>query len=246
VLLQIAHPLIMAGVERYSQFQSDPLVRFLRTLEFMDTLVFGDRPAVRRALGEFNRTHDRVRGRLPEGMGRHERGTPYSGRDPGLGLWVFATLVDSSLRAYERFVAQMSTQERREFYRHSRAIGQAMGIPAEMLPPSLGAFRRYIGAMLESDALALTDASRRLARHVLYPQVGLIPGLSAALMRLATAGMLPERLRQGFGLPWSPSRQLMLDAFSAFTRAVRPFAPGWMWRSPLQGGRLAAFLLQAL
>lgn len=246
VLLQIAHPLIMAGVARYSQFQADPLARFLRTMVFMDTLVFGDPIEIQRALEGFNRVHDRVQGHLPKSAGRHLGGTPYSGHDPALRLWVFATLVDSSLRAYQRFAGPLRIRERQEYYVQSRLIGRQMDIPDEILPPNLGDFNAYMAEMLASDELAVTEDSRSLAQDVLYPQVGLIPSMSAALMRLATAGMLPERFRRDFGLTWNRRRRWILKALSAFTRTVRPFAPGWIWRGPLRGGKLAVFLLREL
>jgi uncharacterized protein (DUF2236 family) len=121
-----------------------------------------------------------------------------------------------------------------------------MGVPDEILPQSLEAFEAYMAQMLESDELALTEECRRLAQDVLYPQVGWIPGVSAAIMRLATAGMLPDRFRRGFALSWNRRRRLMFKALSAFTRLLRPLAPRWLWRGPLRGGRVAAFLLREL
>src|SRR5688572_14503814 len=43
LLLQLAHPLVAAGVADHSNFRADPLARLERTLESMLSIVFGQR-----------------------------------------------------------------------------------------------------------------------------------------------------------------------------------------------------------
>jgi uncharacterized protein (DUF2236 family) len=246
VLLQIAHPLIAAGVGDHSSFQADPLARFLRTMHFLDALVFGRTGQVRKAMLGFERVHDRIHGRLATAAGRYRAGTRYDGHDPELKLWVFATLVDTSAMAFERFVRPMSATERSNYYADCRILGKCMGIPPELLPDSVEGFRQYMANMLDGDQLAVTPIARRLGEQVLHPPVGIVPTLSAALMRLATAGMLPERFRRDFALPWTAAHQLALSSLTAMLHTLRPIAPAAIWRAPLQGGSLAAFLLREL
>src|SRR5207253_8681246 len=44
LLMQVAHPLVAAGVAAHSDFQRDPLGRLMRTLDITLASVFGDTP----------------------------------------------------------------------------------------------------------------------------------------------------------------------------------------------------------
>ena len=100
LLMQVAHPLIAAGVAAHSGFQQAPLTRLTRTLELMLTIVFADGRDALAAVRAIARVHRRVHGRLETAVGPFRRGTPYDAADPALLLWVHATLVDSALVAY--------------------------------------------------------------------------------------------------------------------------------------------------
>lgn len=242
ILLQLAHPLVAAGVADYSNFQSDPLARLFRTLLFMHTIVFDDRRR-EQALVRFNTIHDHIQGRLQQDAGPFPEGTPYSGHDPELKLWVHATFVDTSRRLYEQFVQPLTPDERRSYYADTLVLAELMDIPKGILPQTANEFQSYMQSMIESDTLSVTDRSRQLAMDVLYPDVGLIPSASASLLRLVTAGLLPERLRTAYGLMWGWRQHLFLNGLSALTRSVRPFVPPWVWQNPLLGGGLSRYLL---
>src|SRR5690606_11371838 len=95
ILLQLAHPLIAAGVYEHSAFRSGPLTaagRLYHTVKAMLALTFGDAAAQRTTIDNILSIHRRVRGTIPEAAGRFPAGTPYSAEDPDLVLWVHATL----------------------------------------------------------------------------------------------------------------------------------------------------------
>lgn len=242
VLLQLAHPLVAAGVADYSTFQSDPLARLFRTLLFMHTIVFDDRRR-EQALRRFHAIHDCIQGRLRQEAGPFPADTSYSGNDAELKLWVHATFVDSCLQAYERFVMPLTPEELRRYYADTLVLAELLDISPEILPRTVDEFRSYMTAMLEDETLTVTDEARRLATEVLHPQVGLVPSVSAALLRFVTAGLLPERLRAEYGLRWGRRQQRLLDGLSRFTQFLRPFAPPWVWQNPLLGGGLSRLLL---
>jgi len=104
-------------------------------------------------------------------------------------------------------------------------------------------FEEYMTAMLTTDALAVTDRTRRLARAVLYPRVGLLPAASAALLRFVTAGLLPERFRREYRLAWGDRQEQALNVLSGSIRRLRPFVPSSVWQTPLLDGKLTRFLL---
>src|SRR5215831_7976655 len=94
LLLEVAHPLVAAGVAEHSKFRTDPLGRLRRTLDAMHAIGFGDRAAALAAARGVHRAHARVHGRLSADAGAaYPAGTPYHGREVELVVWVWATLV---------------------------------------------------------------------------------------------------------------------------------------------------------
>lgn len=243
ILLQLAHPLIAAGVAEHSNFQTNPLSRLLRTLELMHTIVYGDHRKAIQALQRFHTVHAPIQGCLPEPAGQFSSGTPYTANDLELKLWVLATLIDTSLITYERFVVPLTPDERERFYVDACVLAKLFGIPDTIQPPNLDDFRHYMSGMLAGDVLVVAQTAQRLAYHVLYPDVGIFPAASGALLRFVTAGTLPRHFRQAYHLEWNAQRQFLLDGLSRTTRLLRPWAPVWVWQSPQLGGSLPRWLL---
>jgi uncharacterized protein (DUF2236 family) len=223
LLLEIAHPLVAAGVAEHSRFREDPFGRLQRTLDAMSAIAFRDRPAALEAARGVERAHARVHGRLAERAGRHPAGTAYSGRDPELMLWVWATLVDTALVVTDRFIGPLPPEARESYYADQCVVARVLGIPAELLPADHAEFCAYFDGMLEGDALAVTGTAREIASAVLDPPLRL-PATGVA--RLVTAGLLPARLRESFGLAWDATRELRLSDLCASARALRAPAAG--------------------
>lgn len=96
LLLQMLHPLALAGVWDHSDFRRDRLGRLRRTAQFISLTTFGSTASANRAIGHVRHIHDHVSGTLPDG-------TPYDANDPTLLTWVHVAEVDSFLRAYLRY-----------------------------------------------------------------------------------------------------------------------------------------------
>ncbi len=247
LLLQLAHPLVAAGVADHSRFREEPLHRLQSTLDMMLALCLGDRTTGRVVIRAFHGAHVPVQGRLAAAAGPFPAGTPYTAQDPALKLWVQATLIDTSLLTYERFVAPLTPGMRAAFYADATVFARRLGIPAAIIPPDLPAFRRYMAGMLASDVLTVTDTARELAWAVLDPPVALVPRTGIRLMRMLTPGLLPPRLRAAFGLEWGPARQALLDAASGGLRLAHPLLPPAIRLMPQAGGgRVVAWVLQAV
>ncbi len=99
LLMQLAHPLVARGVAEHSGFQANPFARLQRTLAAVYAIVFGTEEEARQAVDTVRAVHDRV------------RGPGYEANDPRLLLWVHATLVDTALRVYSRFIGALSQRE---------------------------------------------------------------------------------------------------------------------------------------
>jgi uncharacterized protein (DUF2236 family) len=232
LLLQVAHPLVAAGVAAYSDFRRRPLDRLWRTLDLMLTIVFADAAAALRAVREIERVHGRVRGTLAADAGPFRRGTGYAAGDPALLLWVFATLVDTGLLVYERFVAPLTAAERAAYYDEAKVTGRLLGIPEDLLPPTLADFAAYVDAMLAGDVLAVGPAGREIADSILRPPlpVGVREAFRAA--NLFTVGLLPPVMRARYGLAWGATGELALGTLAGATRWLVPVLPGLLRYMP--------------
>src|SRR5439155_493306 len=75
LLLQVAHPLVAAGVAAHSEFRAHPLRRLWRTLDLMLTLAFADGATALGAVRSIEGVHPRVHGVLEAPSGPFPRGT---------------------------------------------------------------------------------------------------------------------------------------------------------------------------
>ena len=232
LLLQIAHPLVAAGVADHSRFEHEPLQRLWRTLDLTLTMVFGSAADALIAVRQIERVHAHVRGTLQQDVGPFRRGTPYDANDPQLLLWVHATLVDSGRRAYERFVAPLSSAERNALYEESRVSARLFGIPPRLIPATFDDFRRYMRDMLAGPTLAVGDTSRAIAAALLSPPLPFGIRHVASMTRLFTIGLLPAPIRSRYGYAWSSLHERALQAATVAIRTGLPVLPSLVRNFP--------------
>jgi uncharacterized protein (DUF2236 family) len=223
LLMQLAHPKVAAGVVQHSDFQADPLARLHRTMSAMWSIVFDKEPQARESLERVARVHTRVRGQVGLGEGVLA-GARYDANDQDLLLWVHATLIDSALAGYDRFVAPLSLAEKRSYYEDSKQLARLFGIDERFIPGALDEFELYMQFMMTGGEIRVGPTGRKLGRDVLYARPWLFR-MFGPLFRFVTAGLLPEKLRTGYGLEWSDSREKLLAAFLKTVRAGLPLMP---------------------
>ena len=166
------------------------------------------------AIERIHRRHQPVRGVTPEGR-------PFHALDPDLLLWVHATLLHTSVQAFELFVRPLDAWRRARLYDESMTIAELLGIPRRHQPPTWGDFESYFASMVEGPEL-------RVGRSAAWQQTTLFksrpseswsslltlgpPGRWGILLdhgpaRWATylmshelaAALLPEKIAAGFG-----------------------------------------------
>lgn len=228
LLMQAAHPVAFAGFFMSTGALDDPYARLRRTAMVLDTIVFGERSRADRATARVRAVHSRVRGKLPESVGRFPAGTPWAADDPELLLWIIATLADSGLLVYQRYVGGLSPKERQGYWEDYRLVGSLFGLRDRDMPATVGDLEAYMREMLESDLLHVSPQARELGIDiVLRPPV---PAHVRPLVEVAnfiTIGLLPAKLRRQYGLGWDPLRGLMLRVGAEYTRRVLvPVLPG--------------------
>ena len=228
ILLQLAHPLVAQGVADHSAFAADGwgrVTRLRRTLGAMLALTFGTPEEAAGAAAAINRIHDRVHGRLAGTAGSFAASAPYSAHDPALLAWVHATLVDTFLITYERFVAPLTQAERDRYCREAGAAAPLLGIPAHMVPDTTTSLADYMERMLASGDIVVTDTARMLAGQVLSLGLPWPARPLAALARLPAVGLLPGPVRDVYGFEWTSGQERALKALAAVTRHGLPLLP---------------------
>ena len=211
VLMQIAHPLVAAGVSEHSSYLSDPFGRTEHTFLLGEMLSFGSTATAREAARTINSLHAHVHGTLSTRAGAFAPGMAYRARDPELLLWVHATLVDTLLEMYTLLVGPLSAEEQERYYQESKESGRLLGLSPNAMPATVNDLRRYVNEMVYSNKLAATPQARRLAQAVLYPP---LPTPLRPLLHLNlqfTCGTLPQPVREIYGLEWSARQQRLFD-----------------------------------
>lgn len=228
LLMQAAHPVAFEGFFAHSGALDEPYERLRRTAEVMNTIGFGARADADRATRRVRSMHSKVRGELQRPAGRFPAGTPFAADDPKLLLWVLATLVDSALVFYDRYVASLSQAERDAYWQDYRLIGRLFGLEDGEMPAGIAEFDDYMHDMLGGDDLCVTPAARELALQiVMRPPVPLTRRPILEVVNFVTVGLLPAQLRRQFGLSWDPLRALMLRGGAEYAKRVLvPLAPG--------------------
>jgi uncharacterized protein (DUF2236 family) len=215
LLLQVGHPLVAAGVDQHSDYTTDPFARLARTLDVMMKMAFASPEISARQGVILAKRHARVHGVSDDGV-------EYSAMDPGLLLWVWATLIDTSVLVYERLYSPLSTPDRARLYEEQKLIAQACGVPLEACPPTLLDFTNYFDGVVTNE-LRVTEPARRVARTVMRAQLrGPLGTLTDTPNQLMTAGLLPPRVRDDYGFAWDERKEQQLNRlFWAFGRGSR-------------------------
>ncbi|MED7929940.1 oxygenase MpaB family protein [Nonomuraea sp. LP-02] len=228
LVLQTMHPAVGAAVAEHSTYKSDPWGRLNRTLESVQTWVYGGAagPAEGRRLRELHRTISGV----------DERGRPYHALNAEAWAWVHLTLFERFVALNRHFGTPLTGAEQRRLYVESRQLGRMLRVPERELPPDLDDYWRYFDRMvaerLEPHPTALDVLSAM--RGTPAP-----PGLPAPLRRLwtpvgagagefshfVTVGTLPPAVRDKLGLRWTVRDERRLRRVGQAVAALTPRLP---------------------
>jgi uncharacterized protein (DUF2236 family) len=234
LLMQAAHPLVIAGARRTGFYERDPWKRLERTLALTYGLTFGTRAEARRAADRINRVHRSVKG-VDEVTGQ-----PYDAMDPELLLWVHACLVDSALLFERLTVGRLSLEERERFHREQMVAAELLGLPRERIPPSTAALRAYIADVVAGDTLMVTDAALSVAELFRSPPRDATWRPVLRAVSWWAFGSLPSPLRDRYGVRWGLPQQAAMRATLAGLRLGRPAIPRrfrWILPAQLAHGR---------
>jgi uncharacterized protein (DUF2236 family) len=149
--------------------------------------------------------HTRIHGTLPDAIAAYPQGSGYDANQVRALQWVYATLIESALMAYQSVLPELSARECEAFYQESCVLAQLFGIPLHALPRDWSDFGSYMQSMVSSQSLGVDERSRSMAKRLLAGAGSRIhpPGWYRAL----TVAWLPARFREEFALPLGPPQQ---------------------------------------
>lgn len=226
LLLQVAHPTIDAGVSHYSSFDEEPWDRLMRTMDYVNLLVYGGHSAA--AAGRrLRQLHKRFRGSKPDG-------TRYSALEPEAYAWVHATLLDTYVRAHAHFGTPMTRSETDRFYAEYRGLGRLVGVRERDLPETWPRFQAYFRRKARTRLTRTESVDRVLATidHIDAPPAPITGRLwpvlrlpARRLIQLGGVGLLEPAVRRRLALPWTPIDEAQLRVLGAVLRGVGPLIP---------------------
>lgn len=223
-LLQTAHPFVAHGVDQHSATKHDPLGRFQRTFDNVFAMVFGDLEAAMKSARRVHNIHQRIIGQIHEDVGQYRLGAPYSANDEHALFWVHATLLDTAVLMYELVVRDLSYAEKDRYYTETRRFAQLFGIPDSVMPRDWAAFEAYNRRMWDSQQLAVGEPALQLRRFLFAaPRPTHRPLFR--WVEVMTAGIMPDRLREQYELPWGRPEERLFEASIFTLQKVYPRLP---------------------
>jgi len=231
LLVQTAHPEVVAGVEDHSRYRDDPLGRLTRTSRYVTETTYGSRPEVDAAIAFVRRAHRPVHG-------TSGRGLAYDADDGDLAAWVHNVLTDSFLAAFQAYgPRRLSPAEADRFVDEQARIGELLG--ADPLPRSAGELRDWV---LGHPALAPSAAQAEAVGFLRKPPLARTTRAGYALLYQGAVATIPQRLRELIGVRPGPGADANGAAIAKTLRWALGPSPVWKLALERSGAAVPAGL----
>lgn len=213
LLLQMLHPLALAGVWDHSRFREDIFGRLRRTSQFISATTFGATADAERLIAKVQGIHQRISGVAPDG-------TPYRASDPALLTWVHVAECSSFMASHLRYKRTIVTAARQEqYYREAAEVARRLG--AEDIPETPRQVAEYLQDMRPQ--LRCDERTQEVAQVLLNTR---LPGhLSQPVgrwMMVAGIDLLPDWAQQMLAIPINPlQRRTARVAVNGVARVLR-------------------------
>ncbi len=220
-------PLNYVGTSEHTHNKRTPFKRIAHTGGMFEAVFFGARAQADRVLAAVDAMHERVVGELSQDAGAHyPAGTPYSAFDPELMLWTVAVIADSAEWFYERLVRPLTADQREALWQDYLRFAELFKMPRSSAPATYGEFRQWYERQLAGPDLHLT-AEARFMGHASAFEIPMPSSRQPAkrLHDLVMLGSLPPRVRELYGLRYTPAQAAVCSALLASGRLARLLAP---------------------
>lgn len=215
LLIQAAHPEVVAGVDDHSRYRDDPLGRLSRTSFYVTSATFGAMPEVEEAVDLVMTAHQGV-------SGTSHRGQSYSASTPELAAWVHNTLTDSFLEAYRRFGGRLSEAEADQFVGEQTTVGEMLG--AGPLPTTAADLRAWITG---HPALAPSPGMRAAISFLRSPPIPAAQKAGYQILLNGAIATIPRELTSILGLTAVPGARVSSAAMVLGLRRIMKNSPAW-------------------
>ncbi|HVM00144.1 MAG TPA: oxygenase MpaB family protein [Egibacteraceae bacterium] len=192
LLVQLLHPLAMAGVAEHSRFRADPLGRLHSTSAYVTATAFGSSRQALDVARRVRRAHRLVRGTAPDGR-------PYQADDQHLLSWVSLALTSSFLATDRAYAPEPLDAASADAFVAEQSLAASLLDPRvdiDMIagePAAVGALRSGTTRlpMLVEGRLALTVADLTARMEAFRSELGLTAQGREALRFLAWPPLSP-------------------------------------------------------
>lgn len=189
LLIQAAHPEVVAGVGDHSRYREDPLGRLSRTSAYVTATTYGAMPEVDAAVAQVRRIHRVV-------SGVSSRGVSYDASDPGFSAWVHNVLTDSFLTAHLIFGGlPLSPEEADRFVVEQTRVGSLLG--SDPMPLTRVDLSSWIE---EHPQVARSPEMQDAIAFLTHPPLDPAIRIGYKVLMEAAVSTVPGRLREILGL----------------------------------------------
>jgi len=163
--LQALHPRAAAAITQNSGYKSDPWGRFMRTSDYVDTVLYGSTDEVERIAGRIRRMHSRMTATDPR------TGEQFRVDEPDLLRWVHVTEVESFLSTARRAGLRLTDDEVDGYYTEQLKAAELVGLDPATVPGTAAEMAAYY-----EDIRPQLGITREGAETALFLTVPTVPG----------------------------------------------------------------------
>jgi uncharacterized protein (DUF2236 family) len=161
--LQALHPRAVAGIAQNSGYKSDPWGRFMRTSEYIGTVLYGTTAEVELAASRLRRMHSRMTAVDPR------TGETFRIDEPDLLRWVHVTEVESFLTTARRAGLTLTDEEVDTYYTEQLRGAELVGLDPATVPATAAEIAAYYEKM--QPELGITKDGAETALFLTVPPI---------------------------------------------------------------------------
>lgn len=216
LMIQAAHPEVVAGVKDHSTYRTDPLGRLSRTSNYVTATSYGAMPEVEAAVAMVRHAHRPVHG-------KSHRQIAYSAGTPKFAAWVHNSLTESFLASNQAFGRRKLTPEEADrFVAEQARIGRLLD--ADPLPETAAELSAWVRDHPElGPSPGMVETMDFLQRPPLTPAVR----AGYAVLSKAAVAIMPERLQNILGVEPKPGAEGVGRTSVDFLRWALGSSPRW-------------------
>ena len=216
LLIQAAHPEVVAGVADHSRYREDPLGRLSRTSAYVTATTYGAIPEVEEAVQRVRHAHKPVHG-------TSSRGVAYNAEAAPLAAWVHNALTDSFLQAHRVYGgSRLHPSQADRFVTEQSAVGRLLD--AAPIPTSERELSEWIATHPD---LGPTEAMVAAVEFLTDPPLEPAIRIGYSLLLQAAIVTIPERIRAILGVSPAPLAEQAGRGAVAAMRWALGYSPSW-------------------